>query len=75
MIFFKETVNKATLYTSMECSVPSIGEHIMFNNNPKEYKIVGIIGVAGVSDKTVIVQPLSTSHISFKGYLNTNGRC
>ena len=69
MIYFKENVNKKTLFTC-KCDAPAIGERVMIPENPREYAVVGVISIVGSPDKTVVIQPVSSSHVEYKDYLD-----
>ena len=69
MVNFVECINKTVIHTA-ERDVPiAIGERFVLSANQREYAVAGIVSSLGSSDKTVVLQPVSHSEISYKEYL------
>ena len=73
MIYFIESVNKKVIHVTNNNLPITIGEHFICHENKREYKVNGIISNFGATDKTIVLQPVSFSHMSYKEYLQTGG--
>ena len=73
MIYFVESVNKKVVHTTDHNLHIVIGEHFICPGNQREYKAVGIVSNLGVTDKTVVLQPVGRSEMTYKECLQRGG--